>query len=290
MFDFRYHALSLSAVIVALVLGVLLGVAIGDRGLVSSGETSLRNNLRADVVAAKHHADDLQGQLSDRTGILSKVAGLAVDGRLSNEEFGMVFLGSKSNSDKTLAGGAIKSGGGNLRWVLAVHEPLDAAGIAALAPGTQYANLATDPPDPNLYEALGRRVGFQLISGGKLVKHESKTLFDSFDGDLVPVPAIVLVHNDPPEGLDKAHAAALAAFEHGVVEGMTKLANATVVGVQTQNTKPSQSGWFTNQTLNYVSDLDQVEGQVSLVYALTGSGGPFGHGTNELALPTPNNG
>jgi len=38
MFDFRYHALSLVSVFLALVLGLLLGVAIGDRGLVSSAE------------------------------------------------------------------------------------------------------------------------------------------------------------------------------------------------------------------------------------------------------------
>ena len=43
VFDFRYHALSLVAVFVALVLGLLLGVAIGDKGLVSSAE----NNMQA---------------------------------------------------------------------------------------------------------------------------------------------------------------------------------------------------------------------------------------------------
>ena len=49
MFDFRYHALSLVAVFVALAVGLLLGVAIGDAGLVSSGEQNLREDLRGDV-------------------------------------------------------------------------------------------------------------------------------------------------------------------------------------------------------------------------------------------------
>ena len=38
MFDFRYHALSLAAVFIALVVGLLLGVAIGDKELVSSAQ------------------------------------------------------------------------------------------------------------------------------------------------------------------------------------------------------------------------------------------------------------
>jgi hypothetical protein len=37
MLNFRYHALSLVAVFLSLVIGLLLGVAIGDKGLVSSG-------------------------------------------------------------------------------------------------------------------------------------------------------------------------------------------------------------------------------------------------------------
>jgi hypothetical protein len=32
MFDFRYHALSLAAIFIALVVGLLLGAAIGARG------------------------------------------------------------------------------------------------------------------------------------------------------------------------------------------------------------------------------------------------------------------
>ena len=35
MFDVRYHALSLAAIFIALVVGLLLGVAIGDKELVS---------------------------------------------------------------------------------------------------------------------------------------------------------------------------------------------------------------------------------------------------------------
>ena len=49
MFDFRYHALSLVAVFLALVVGLLLGVAIGDKGLVSVGAQDMRDSLRDDV-------------------------------------------------------------------------------------------------------------------------------------------------------------------------------------------------------------------------------------------------
>ena len=52
MFDFRYHALSLAAVFIALVVGLLLGVAIGDKELVSGARQELRDSLRADETSS----------------------------------------------------------------------------------------------------------------------------------------------------------------------------------------------------------------------------------------------
>jgi Copper transport outer membrane protein, MctB len=56
VFDFRYHALSLVSVFLALVLGLLLGVAIGDKGLVSSAEHDVRASLRGDVRKAQRES------------------------------------------------------------------------------------------------------------------------------------------------------------------------------------------------------------------------------------------
>ena len=64
MFDFRYHALSLIAVLVALVLGLLLGVAIGDKGLVSSAENKIKESLRKDVRSEQKKVADLNDQLT----------------------------------------------------------------------------------------------------------------------------------------------------------------------------------------------------------------------------------
>ena len=39
MFDLRYHVASLAAVFLALIIGILVGVGISDRGLVDSAKT-----------------------------------------------------------------------------------------------------------------------------------------------------------------------------------------------------------------------------------------------------------
>ena len=69
MLDFRYHALSLVAVFLALAIGIVLGVTIGD-SLLSDAERSLRSNLRANVDDALSSKTKAQAQLAARDRLL----------------------------------------------------------------------------------------------------------------------------------------------------------------------------------------------------------------------------
>jgi hypothetical protein len=97
MFDFRYHALSLVSVFLALVLGLLLGVAIGDRGLVSSAERDVRASLRGDVRKAQAESENLRAQLDEQNKFLQEAYPLMVGSRLIGERVGVVTLGDVSD-------------------------------------------------------------------------------------------------------------------------------------------------------------------------------------------------
>src|SRR5437870_5580070 len=97
MFDFRYHALSLAAVFVALVIGLLLGIEIGDRGLVSSAEKKLRQSLRVDVNRAREESQRLRDKLALRAVFEQEVYPDLVTGQLQDKRIGVVFLGRPSN-------------------------------------------------------------------------------------------------------------------------------------------------------------------------------------------------
>src|SRR4051795_8411882 len=93
MFDFRYHALSLVAVFLALMIGLLLGVAIGDKGLVSSAERNVRDSLRSDVRAAQGQSAKLRAQLREQQDFQDAVYPLLVANRLTGQRVGLVGLG-----------------------------------------------------------------------------------------------------------------------------------------------------------------------------------------------------
>ncbi|HEY2571041.1 MAG TPA: copper transporter, partial [Solirubrobacteraceae bacterium] len=215
MFDFRYHALSLAAVLLALAVGVILGVAIGDSDLVSSAKSGIVHDLKEEVSGAQQHAGKLSAELSGEQAFANDLYPIAVHGLLSGQNVGLVFLGSASNRVNALVRDAVTQAGGNLATVVAVREPLDLSGIGHAAEGTRYAALAPAPAPASapagraatpggepaaqgtqgneassrLVEHFGSIVAKQLVSGGQNVSREligrvRARLLTAFDGQL----------------------------------------------------------------------------------------------------------
>jgi len=276
MFDYRYHALSLAAVLFALAVGVLIGVAIGDSNLVSSAKNGIVHNLESEVDAAQHQAGQLQTRLNAEETFANDLYPLSVHGVLAARNIGLVFLGGSSNRVDGLVRDAITQAGGNLATVVAVREPLDLTGLSQAASGTLYAGLATDP---ELVHKFGGLAGRQLVSGGALVSQELLSrvrahLLSAFDGQLGKLEGLVVVRAEPT-GMTPEEAQASAAFESGLIAGVTA-AGVPVVGVELSNTEPSQVSWYKSQGISSVDDLDALAGQAALLYALAGSHGTYG--------------
>jgi Copper transport outer membrane protein, MctB len=276
MFDYRYHALSLAAVLLALTVGVVIGVAIGDSNLVSSAKNGIVHNLESEVDGAQRQAGQLHTQLSAEESFTNDLYPLAVHGLLASRNVGLVFLGGSSDRVNSLVRDAVTQAGGNLATVVAVREPLDLAGLSQAATGTHYATLATDP---EVVHKFGGLAGRQFVSGGALVNKEllsrmRSRLLSAFDGQLGKLEGLVVMRADPA-GMTSEQTRASAAFESGLIAGVSAV-GVPAVGVELSNTEPSQVPWYKSQGISSVDDLDALAGQTALLYALAGSQGAYG--------------
>jgi hypothetical protein len=322
VFDFRYHALSLAAVLLALAVGVVIGVAIGDSNLVSSAKSGIVHDLSSEVSGAQHQAEQLRSQLHGEEAFANDLYPIAVHGLLSAKNVGLVFLGPPSNGVNGYVREAVTQAGGDLATVIAVREPIDLAGIARLAEGTRFAALAPTPAEAEAAEAaeagegtsstgtgagttggevtrsaasgelledFGTIIGKQLVSGGaqvdrELISRVRPRLLSAFDGQLGRLDALVVMRGDPTT-LTPEQAKASAQFETGLLDGVGKV-GIPVVGVELSGTEPSQIPWYQGKDLASVDDLDMTAGQAALVYALTGSHGAYGtKSTADSLLP-----
>ena len=125
MFDYRYHALSLAAVLFALALGVLIGVAIGDSNLVSSAKSGIVSNLNSELNASRTQSGQVQQHLQTQEAATKGLYPLAVHDLLLGRSIGLVFLGQSSDQVNALVRGAVTQAGGAVASVLAGRAPLD---------------------------------------------------------------------------------------------------------------------------------------------------------------------
>jgi hypothetical protein len=275
VFDFRYHALSLAAVLLALAVGVLLGVAIGDSNLVSSAKNGVVAGLRVSVSAAQRNNARLRDDLNDEGTVEADLYALAVSGTLQGKNVGLVFLGGSSNAIDSLVRSAVAAAGGDVGVVVAVREPLDLPGLEAATAHTRYALLGVPGAGQAApVEQFGQRVGIQLARGGTLLARTGNRLLSSLSGAAGGLGAVVLVRDDPG-GLTAAQQRVLAAFQTGLVGGL-QAAGAPVVGAELTATNPSQVAWYESEGISSVDDLDLLAGRTALALALAGDHGTFG--------------
>lgn len=271
MFDYRYHALSLAAVLLALAIGVLIGVAIGDSNLVSSARDGIVKNLRAEVGESQHRTEQVSSKLSEEEALADDLYPIAVNGLLSGQRVGLVFLGEPSDQIDEAVREAVTQAGGSLQAVVAVREPFDAAGVGTQAAGTLYAAL---PSEPSLTRRFAVRMGKEIVKGGTLLGAVHTRLFSSDDGELGSLDGVVIVRDEPQE-LSGEEAKATRALESGLLAGIAA-EQVPAVGVELTSTEPSQVGWYQGEDLSSVDDLDTLAGKAALAFALAGNRGAYG--------------
>lgn len=276
MFDFRYHALSLAAVFLALVIGLLLGVAVGDRELVSSAREDLERSLKRDVREQRDEADRLRGQLRSRDRFAQAAYPLLVGGELEGRRIGLLFLGGADDGIASRVREALEDTGARLAWAAGLRLPPDLDALGNRARGTRYQAL---PEDGELVEPFGFRMGVQLLQGGRLVDRVRPSLLQSFSGRLEALDGLIIVRGAPEEGDAPEN------LVKGLAEGAEE-SGLPAVGIELTSTSPSNIGWYRDRGLTSVDNVDEVAGRAALVFALQGAEGAYGvKGSAQALLP-----
>lgn len=284
MFDFRYHALSLAAVLIALAVGLLLGVAIGDANLVSNAEKRVVDSLTSNLNQARSDTSQVRAQLAFRSNFERVVYPQFVHGALAGKRIGVIFLGPASDQLSGLARAALEPTGAVIVLVAGIRDPVSPATLGGAAASTRYAALATDP---TLMGPFGTRVGVQLVRGGRLIARVQPALFSSYNGSIERLDGVVLVR--APGRVDPAAQHVNDQFENGFAAGLGSTGVA-VVGVETSATTPSQVPWYTQRNFSSVDDLEDIAGSTALVESLSGAHGVFGRKPTATAILPPSAG
>jgi hypothetical protein len=274
MFDFRYHALSLVAVFLALAIGILLGATIGN-SLVSDADKGIRSSLHNDVVNARNAASQAQAQLSQRDKIISSALPMLVAGELTGQRVAIVATGSLPGSVESEVRQTVETAGGAVDSVSVFDVPgqLDSIEQAAGVRGR----------NPEAVQGFARRVARSIISGTGVSVRMHRSIPDAMRGDFRGAVSVIYYRSPPPDQESDQDKALREAFENGLADGLGSEGVQTV-GVEEQATD-NQVPWYKDHNMSSVDSVDLPGGQLALVFALTGEKGNFGNRSGSTPLP-----
>ena len=169
MFDLRYHVVSLAAVFLALVVGIVVGVGISDRAFPRGTE---RQVLEEEIEDLQREVDSLRAQHADDVvvrkaadAILRQTYPQLVSDRLRGRRVGVVYVGPVDEKvDGRVRRALGDAGAPPVLRLRALKVPIDQEAIdRALAGRPALAAFA----GPENLSALGRRLGEELVPGAR---------------------------------------------------------------------------------------------------------------------------
>jgi hypothetical protein len=269
MFDLRYHVASLAAVFLALVIGILVGVGISDRGYVDKGYRGLLEQriakLQGDLRDARQEADNLSAQKRATQAFVTDTYPELMANRLRGKSVALVFLGPanahvRASLDQALA----DAGAAGWVRVRALKLPLDVsqidntlAGDPALA---RYVGGARLP-------ALGKGLAEELATGGRAplwTTLAEQIVAERTGSEKRPADAVIVVRTAGKQY--DGTASFLSGFYSGLIA-----APVPVVGVETTDAPQSAVMSFQRNGISSVDDVDEQIGRFALTLLLDGA-------------------
>ncbi len=265
MFDLRYHVASLTAVFLALVIGIVVGVGISDRGLIDTAKRSLLEQrvarLQSELDVASKTSALSQREEKAAELYINETYPVLVRNRLHGKRIAVVFVGSVDGGIRSTIEQTLADAGAQQVRLRAVTVPVDVPGVKA--------KLAASP-DTQSYrgrsnlESLGRALGDELVTGGDTPLWDALTdtlLEERVGGSKQPVDAVIVARTATPQR------GAGGRLLLGLYQGLTAT-GVPAVGVETTNTTRSAVAVYSGAGLSSVDDLDKPMGQLALVLLL----------------------
>src|SRR5919198_1297251 len=202
MFDLRYHVASLAAVFLALIIGILVGVGISDRGLFDKAKKSLLEqrvaNLQARLDDASRRSSGVAREREAAKTFVNEAYPVLIRNRLHGKGVAVVFVGSASGGVRSAVDRALTDAGGLQLRLRALKVPIEPKQIDSALSG----------PDTHGYggkaqlESLGKALGEELVLGGETPLWNSLTdalVEERAGGGTQPADGVVVVRTATPQ-------------------------------------------------------------------------------------------
>jgi hypothetical protein len=271
--DFRYHAVSLIAVFLALVLGIFVGFAMVDPGRIQQFVAEVKRDNERTRETNLEELTRLRQQQGASQTLEKAVMPALVKDRLTGKRIILVLDTQFSrNSPVPETRKLLENAGAEIGGVITLSSrlaKLKAEEVERLLSGRDAALPPDSEPRAFLAERLGRRIGEGGSDFPRYLESEG-LLRISFSSDFERRPdAVVIISGGAgsPDFLDMV--------EEPLLQGI-KATTPRVIGCELNAAPENAVKLFQQLNLTTIDNLDTYPGQMALVLALAGAQGNFG--------------
>jgi hypothetical protein len=274
VFDLRYHVASLTAVFLALVIGILVGIGLSGRGFVSDAErTNFNNRLSAldeQLRDEELRSEELERRQDAAQEFVESAYPVLAAGRLRDVDVAVLVVGEYDSTVDAVRRAVQEDADGHVGRIRAVTVPLPAEEmLAALAADDELDEYA----DEDELDDLGGELAQEFVDGGETPIWDRLTtdLVGQRDGSFFgEADAVVVVREADPQQRETAR------FLAGLYRGLAS-AGVPAVGVEGTRVETPAIPVFSRYGLSTVDGLDTPLGKLALILLLGGSErGDFG--------------
>ena len=267
MFDLRYHVASLTAVFVALLIGILVGV-----GLTGKVDDAEKRELRRQIAAKDDELRNARETSANATREDEAVAKLVEHGypmlieeRLVGKRIGLLFVGSADQDVTSAVATALEDAGArDVTRMRALKVPINEDQLGSAV--RRRPGLARYADDENLGD-LGGLLAQEFVLGGDAAAWEALEthLVVNKRGPLGPtLDGVVVARTAEPQQR------ATAAFLTGLYAGLGDTGT-PAVGVELRADSTSAIEVFDRADLSTVDNVDTPPGRLALALLLAGA-------------------
>jgi hypothetical protein len=250
--DLRYHLISLISVFLALAIGILLGVAMADRGVIS-------DQLQVEITKIRNQLSDQRGQigkLQERTdqdnNMSEKMSDTMIANKLVGRNVALVAGPWAQNDAVQSVESALSDSGANITSNIRLSEP--------------------DPSEATTVEITGETT----TTTESVYTDDTRRVMEDASNTGTPDTVVLVGGGRVPEGAPNGAGRILRDSETAMIE--TWLGNGlNVIGAEGSNAGRSEIQLFKDTGISSVDNADQPAGRAALVViADTGADGSYG--------------
>ena len=268
MFDLRYHAASLAAVFLALIIGILVGVGITRGGFVSSAERGALNaqvaDLRDQRDTAREHITELEHEEQANQDFVEATYPALMADRLRDKKIVLLSIGSIDPSVRTNVIQALRDAGAPYPVrIRSLKVPVDDKALDAAMGG--HPALAQYRGNDRLPD-LGRELASEVVSGGRMPLWDSlasELVSEQIGGSRSAADGVVVARSV------KAQKDGTARFLQGFYSGLAG-AGVPAIGVEVSGAVNSAIPAFERSSLSTVDSIENTPGRLALALLLAG--------------------